>query len=244
MIRISFPGRIYRKANLSVLISKPLPVWIVILTLIQAGRPDPPPHKWFIALNSSEVIETKSVWRQGVRVSRSLEPQNDAISKWVLILKGVNSLSISDFWSAWINKTVDSISIIVASWQKTKRPWWCRPRVIFTICSLFTKYPPANCLESTSKNPQSPAKLPQKLSWTGKKLWIFEVFDRRQNGRFLVIFNKSRDSNFEGGAYCWGLCAFTKHTQRDTFRDINEYKMAMVSLYLKIFGSIFRDHKK
>ena len=101
-----------------------------------------------------------------------------------MILKGVNWLSISDFWSAWINKTVDSISIIVASWQKTKRPWRCRPRVIFTICSLFKKYPPANCLESTSKNPQSPAKLPQKLSWTGKKLWILEVFDRRQNADF------------------------------------------------------------
>ena len=44
----------------------------------------------------------------------------DRISKWALILKGLNWLSISDFWSAWINKAVDSISIIVASWQKDK----------------------------------------------------------------------------------------------------------------------------
>ena len=38
----------------------------------------------------------------------------------------------------------------------------------------------------------------------GKNLFdFFEVFDRRQkNADFVVIFNKSRDSNFEGGAYC------------------------------------------
>ena len=76
-----------------------------------------------------------------------------------------------------------------------------------------------------------------------KLVWIFLRFlivGKKKNADFVVIFNKSRDSNFEGGAYCWGLCAFTKHTQRDTFRDINEYKMAMVSFYF-IFGLQYEE---
>ena len=108
----------------------------------------------------------------------------DRISKWALILKGLNWLSISDFWSAWINKAVDSISIIVASWQKDKASVVMSPESNIYDLFFVHKIPSGQLSRIYIQKSTEPGQTPSKTILNREKLWIFEVFDRRQNPDF------------------------------------------------------------